>query len=249
VSSLESSTCEVRAWTCRPSQQGADDFALAVSALDDWELARAERFRFAEDRAGYLIAHGLLRLVLSRYLGRQAREVQFRRSPNCRPELASTDGATRRLRFSLAHTRGLVGCAVAWNWDVGFDLEGVREPAPTEIADSCFRAEESHWMREGAPESESVRFFTLWTLKEAYVKARGLGLALPLRSFLVRPLENGSAELTSMEQDPDPWPWYLWHWKLERHAAALAVRAPPPAPPVALFENTRISSVLERSED
>lgn len=223
---------------CAPERQSAGGLARAWSVLDAAERQHAERFVCAIDRLHYTVAHGLLRLTLARYLARSARGLSFLRTVHGRPELRSTAGQAA-LRFSLSHTRGLVGCAVTQVYDIGFDLEWSGRPAPFDVADRYFAASEVAFLRELAGDERSKRFFKIWTLKEAYIKGRGLGLALPLSAFAVEPRDAGGAELTLRPAD-DAISWTLRCWSLGEHCAALAIGAPLAPAQVTLFSDCQL---------
>jgi 4'-phosphopantetheinyl transferase len=219
----------VRIFLADPGHQDERDLALAWSALDDQERAHADRLERAADRQVYVVAHGLLRAVLAQRTGMRAADLRFSRAPHGRPELANPthDGAPP-VRFNLSHTQGLVGCAVTATEDVavGFDVEEMRAPAPLEVAPNHFSSRELVDLRQLPPPQQDDRFYTLWALKESYIKGRGLGVALPLDSFSVAPTPRGRAILTTPETE-NPTPWTLRWWRLRRHAVALAIAAPP----------------------
>jgi 4'-phosphopantetheinyl transferase len=222
---------EVHVYFARPEREDASAIERAYELLPADERERAERFRFEHDRLIYVVAHALLRRELARYTGIAAGELRFERNQSGRPELAfpvQVDPTVARLRFNLAHTRGLVGCAVTTSSDVGFDVEEVRERAPLEIADRYFSRPELERLHALGTAEQRRRFFTLWSLKEAYLKARGVGLASGLDSFALHPREDGTAELETFESRPSdrrPWSFHWWHF--EKQCAAVAVQAAP----------------------
>lgn len=192
-----------------------------LSVLSEEEKQRMARFRFERDRLLYLSAHGLLRLTLSRYAGVEPREWDFRAGPQGRPEIG---GPASRMRFSLSHTRGLAACAIVLDHAIGVDVEDLSRNAPDGVAERFFAPAEARDVRETAPASRSERFFTYWTLKEAYAKARGLGLAVPLNRFSLHQAEEQwrIAFEPPLEDDPDR--WHFWSWRAgEDHQAALAI--------------------------
>lgn len=204
-------------WT-QPVDSGPDDAGLDL--LDAGERARWGRFVFPEDRRLYAAAHALLRRVLSRHAPRDPRDWRFVAGPWGRPELAPGQGAGE-LRFSLTHCRGLVACAVARGGPVGVDAEALdRRLDVAAIADTVFTPAERAWLDAAPGGQRAEAFFALWTLKEAYVKARGLGLSLPLTAFSVRAEPPG---ITPAADDPD-----LWHAELQRATPRhfVAVAAP-----------------------
>jgi 4'-phosphopantetheinyl transferase len=194
--------------------------------LDASERARADRFRIAADRGAYIAAHVLLRVMLSRHANIAPEEWRFRATESGRPELDPAQ-APPDLRFSLSHTRGLAACAVGRCEALGIDAEAWREPAPIDLAKRYFAAAEARLIADLAPEERSAAFYRLWTLKEAYLKATGEGLAAPLDSFA---FSLDPTELTL------PSPGYAAPWRFAEfrpgssHSLALAARSPAPIP-------------------
>jgi 4'-phosphopantetheinyl transferase len=151
--------------------------------LSDEERTRQIRFYFEHDRQTYLAAHALTRTVLSRLVGVPPTSLRFELGERGRPELSSP-ASQPALRFNLSHTRGLVACAVAFEADVGVDVEQVeRRLDIDQLARSVFSESEREAMAALPVEARRTRFFQLWTLKESYIKAVGKGLALPLRAI------------------------------------------------------------------
>jgi 4'-phosphopantetheinyl transferase len=151
------------------------------------ERKQAERFAFDPHREQYVLPHGLVRAALSR----SAPEVgpaawRFQRDRYGRPFIAHPQ-RTEPLCFSLSHTDGLVACVVSPCETVGIDVEATdRHTAPLEIAETFFSPEELADLLALPPPERKDRFFDYWTLKEAYIKARGMGLRLPLDKFSIR---------------------------------------------------------------
>lgn len=161
----------------------------ALALLSDAERARCRRLRFEEDRVCFILAHALLRTALSRCAAARPEEWRFSTSAHGRPEI-DTPPTRPRLRFNLSHTRGLVACAVTLERDVGIDVEHVGRRADTvALARRYFSSPENRLLAGLPAPAARARFFSLWTLKESYVKARGLGLGIPLDvvSFQVVP--------------------------------------------------------------
>ena len=163
-----------------------DEAAIAadVSMLSADEIAQYRRFHFARDARDYAAAHALLRTMLSRDSARAPCDWQFEKTPAGKPFLRNA-GATGGASFSLSHTRGMVACAVTTDADVGIDVEGIdRMVHASDIATRFFAPSETAALARLAPEIRTRRFFDLWTLKEALIKATGLGLALSLDRFV-----------------------------------------------------------------
>jgi 4'-phosphopantetheinyl transferase len=161
----------------------AAEYERLRALLSDVERARHTRFHFEHDRHSYLIAHALTRSVLGGLTGIAPQALSFELGPHGRPELCLAEPHPP-VRFNLSHTRGLVACAVALAHDVGVDVEQVERRLDVQaLARSVFSTEERTELEALPDEAQRSRFFELWTLKEAYIKAVGLGLALPLRSI------------------------------------------------------------------
>jgi 4'-phosphopantetheinyl transferase len=158
--------------------------------LDAPERERVERFRFDDDRIAFALRRGWVRHVLAGYLGRQPEGLRFAVSEFGKPQLAGSDAAAG-LRFNLSHSVDVAVLAVVPARRVGVDVERVRPGRDLEaLATRFFSADEVTALRT-LPESErQTAFYRCWTRKEAYLKARGEGLTLPLDRFSV-PLAPG----------------------------------------------------------
>ena len=163
--------------------------------LSEEELEKHKSFKFGRDRDLYLITHGLVRAALSRYSEVTPDRWVFQCNPYGRPEIAQSNG-NPQLRFSVSRARGLVVCLIALSIDVGVDTENIRKlDNLTALSENIFTSLELSNIRK-LPESDQVdEFFTLWTLKEAYIKAKGMGLSLPLNQFAFYLDAKGSTRL------------------------------------------------------
>lgn len=194
------------------------------------ERQRYDRFIFPEKKHEFLVTRVLGRRLLAEYLGAPFRPeaLAFDLGPHGRPELR--DPGRQRLRFNLSNTRGLVGLVVATDRDVGLDVEDMaRRTDAISVADRFFSAHEVEELKRLPPALHRQRFFELWTLKEAYIKARGLGLAIPLGSFsfTLAPSAAPTVEFdSSIEDDAATW-WFAQSFPTTDHAMAVAVRAAP----------------------
>ena len=149
--------------------------------LTPQEIDSCSVFQREADRRRAIVSRALLRETLSRYAPVRPEAWEFVPGTHGKPAIAAPAGL--RLRFNLSHTGRLVACAVTLDDEIGVDLEDMaRELEPLELAERVFSAEEIVALRALAPESQRRRFFETWTLKEAYLKARGLGFALDPRS-------------------------------------------------------------------
>ena len=144
------------------------------------EAARLAQYRFPHLRHEYLLTRALCRDVLARCTGVAPVDWRFAAGPHGRPEIAAP-AAHRGLRFNLSNARTLVACVVAHGVDVGVDVERVdRGGDLLALAAQYFAPKEVAALRALPPAAATHHFFALWTLKEAYAKARGDGLGLPL---------------------------------------------------------------------
>lgn len=149
--------------------------AGCYETLAEGERSRSARFLFDRDRRRFIVAHGVLRRLLGRYLGMHPGRLEFVDGESGKPGLRPGSGG--RLRFNLSHSDDLAAVAVA-DADVGVDVERVRAlPDQDEIARCIFPAAEVEmWNR--LPDRLRVHaFFRCWTAREAHAKARGEGLA------------------------------------------------------------------------
>jgi len=196
--------------------------------LSDDEKARADRFRFAEDRESYTVCRAILRLILSRYLGCPASVLRFRYNRYGKPALVNQSGDST-LRFNLSHSKALALYAVARGRELGIDLEYLdRGFAGEEIARRFFSPREVAELEALPGRFKTAAFFNCWTRKEAYVKARGEGLSIPLDQFEVSLAPKRPAALLRTAGGPDE----LRRWHMleldpgEGYVAALAVEGP-----------------------
>jgi len=165
------------------------------------EKSRAGRFVFPRDRVHFVAAHGILRIILASYLRMPAKDVMFRYGPQKKPAIG-LDHSESTVRFSLSHSHGLAVCAVARGREVGVDVEAIRpEVAGEDIAERFFSPRERAELRLLPPDRRVEGFFLCWTLKEAYIKARSVGLGIPLDSFDVSLMPGQPKGLISPDSD------------------------------------------------
>ncbi len=189
---LQLTAGEVHSW-CVRLDAPAETSVCVFATLSSDERSRAARFRYERDRRRFIVAHRVLRELLGRYLCADPGRIRFVLNAFGKPALGPEFG--RRLRFNLSHSAERALIAVAPDADVGVDLERIRpEPDYAEVARRFFSAAELDYLG-GLPSHLHVRaFLSCWTKKEAYVKARGEGLAMPLTDFSV-PLTADRAQI------------------------------------------------------
>ncbi|MGA8022821.1 MAG: 4'-phosphopantetheinyl transferase superfamily protein [Candidatus Acidiferrales bacterium] len=176
------------------------------STLAEDEKTRAARFIFDRDRDHYVAARGILRDLLSGYIGCPAETIKFAYGPQGKPALADP-GSKSSLRFNVSHSHGLALIAVGAGREVGIDVELLRpEFAGEDTAKRYFSVKEVRELTRLPVESRTEAFFRCWTRKEAYIKARGEGLRVPLDSFSVSLSPDRFPELSSADES---------RWKIE----------------------------------
>ena len=159
-----------------------------------------QRFRFEKDRRRYLIGRGGLRTLLGRYLDLAPQDLRFETAAAGKPHLASGQG---ELQFNMAHSGEFVLIAIAEGRKVGIDVEEIRDDFDAgELAAHFFSPGEQRDLETLTGCIKIEAFFECWTRKEAYVKARGEGLSLPLDQFDVSLRPGEPARLIATRPDP-----------------------------------------------
>ena len=153
------------------------DLRRFTALLSPGERRRAARFADPEHRMHFILTHGFLRLVLSRYLDRQPQLLRFQPHANGKPRLVKATDSPR-LEFNLAHSAHMTMIAVASGWPVGVDVEALTRPVRAQaIVERYFSPTERDHFASLPPSRANKEFIRYWTAKEAVLKAVGLGLA------------------------------------------------------------------------
>jgi 4'-phosphopantetheinyl transferase len=188
-------------WVVPVDQALAGGDELLASWLTDDERAAVGRYHFERHRREHLVSRAVLRAALARYTGADPRSFRFTAGPYGKPELPGC-----QLAFNVANTESLVVCAVAPVAALGVDVEPATPREEVHILSAtAFSPAEAESVRTAA--DPGAAFLTLWTLKEAYVKAQGSGLSFPTRRFTVVP-SGDEASITfdaAVEEDPRAW--------------------------------------------
>ncbi|TKC81282.1 4'-phosphopantetheinyl transferase superfamily protein [Trinickia terrae] len=220
---------QIDLWCAYPGR--IDDDALLREyrrLLTEGERERGQRFRFARDQHRYLITRVLVRIVLSKYAPAVAPEQwEFRFNPYGKPEIANPVSQAAGLAFNVTHSSELVVMGVTRGIALGIDTEGIRDrPAMLDIADHYFTADEALRLRAEPAALQSQLFFEYWTLKESYVKARGMGLSIPLDRFGFQLTgERGIQMWIHPEEDDRPAHWRFWQfWPDADHVASVCAQ-------------------------
>jgi 4'-phosphopantetheinyl transferase len=215
---------EVDLWIARPQAlRSAEVLARYKSWLAPDEAKRHAAFLFDKHRHEYLVTRGLVRTALSAYRPVEPAAWKFDANAYGRPAIAPPCG----LEFNLSNTQTLVVCAVAERRVVGVDVEPIaRASEILGIADTVFSDQELAELRALPDPAASDRAVSLWTIKEGYIKARGMGLSLPVREITVRFAQT--AALAAAPLDEHPADWTIQTLDIDGHRIALVSPAPAP---------------------
>jgi 4'-phosphopantetheinyl transferase len=175
-----------------------------TNTLNTNEKERAERFLVPQAREHFAASRGVLRGLLATYLEIDPVSVELQYGPEGKPSLSSLHNS--QIRFSVSHSQGMGLFAFAKGHDVGVDIEWIKANFKgMEIASHFFSSDEVRELAKLPPELADEAFFGCWTRKEAYVKARGQGLSVPLRSFTVNFTDS---EQQLLDEAGEPWSCY-----------------------------------------
>lgn len=228
----EASLPGVQLWIACPADLLDDEVALACSAvLSEDERSRAARLRFDRHRREYLATHALARAALAHNHSLAPSGWRFVSNAYGKPAADPDCG----IRFNVSNTEDLVVCMVAQGAEVGVDVEPIARAAEiVRLAPRVFSPVEQAQLAALPAAAQLDRALSLWVLKEAYIKARGLGLSMPLKGFSFL---FGGAEHMRLAVDPAFHPPLhddaaRWRFSLldhGRHRIALMMEAKPGA--------------------
>lgn len=197
----------------------------------DWETLspdekiRAEQFYFEKDRIAYAFSRATLRCVLSQYIAIEPSTIKLNYTLYGKPFLDPSQNA-QQLHFNVSHTHHCVVYAITKNDEVGVDVEYVKKNIDyAAIAKHFFSSQEYALINQAHPSEKCDIFYRIWTCKEAFIKALGLGLSYTLNDFDVGELSNNSAKILRIKNDFEKSKnWSLFCWTpMDGYVAALAV--------------------------
>jgi len=173
---------EVQLWRVDIEAIGPDESRWRQVLSSD-ELTRASRFHFPRDRQRFVAARGLLRIILASYLATDPNRVSFSYSKQEKPSLSPVH-VDSGITFNISHSGGIALLAFARRREIGVDVEQLRPDSDLEaIARRFFSVHEQSQLAALPAEEKVDAFFRCWTRKEAFIKATGDGLSLPLSQF------------------------------------------------------------------
>ena len=211
----------VHIWQRRLS---TDDPSLdaCFELLSPEEQEKAARYRVEHPRSDYILTRGTLRSLLSRYLGKDPREIHFRYASHGKPYVAGNTN----LQFNVSHCDGLALLAFVRDREIGVDVERVRpQDDVKKLAERFFSLNEREKLRSLSGDELHGAFFRCWTRKEAYIKATGDGLSLPLHQFDVSIEPDAAQALIATRPDAaEAERWTISNLRIiPGYAAAVAV--------------------------
>ena len=166
------------------------------------EHQRASAFKFAKDRSQFVIRRGLLRIVLSRYLGQSPSEIAFRHGEHGKPEV-QWEVPGQRLFFNASHSADIAVYAITSTCPVGIDVEHTVDISGIHtIARHFFVPRETQTLLALPADSQLLAFYTCWTRKEAYLKATGEGIAESLAKVEVSLAPQDEPAVVSVAGNP-----------------------------------------------
>jgi 4'-phosphopantetheinyl transferase len=224
--SLSLSKEEIHVWGSR-SDMNASSYESLCQILSIDEMMRAQRFHFEKDRKKFIIRRGILRSILGRYLNTNPSLIKFSYGNNGKPSLAHAFEHSR-ICFNLSHSRGFALYAFARDCEIGVDLQHIHDiPEMEQIVGRYFSLKENDVFRSLPESQKRGAFFKGWTCKEAFVKALGNGLILPLDKFAVSLTPGKPARLLRIIDDSrEASRWTIQDLKPAPHyVAAFAVKS------------------------
>ena len=214
---LSASPNRIDIWVANPDD--CDDPVLLASyrkLLSPEEAKRMRRLVRDTDQHRFLVTRALTRVVLARYLVMHPTALVFGKNPYGRPFLEN-DSKSSSLSFNITHTNDCVVLGVTKNRTLGIDIESTgRQAATIGVANRFFSEPECKALNALPADDQQQRFFAYWTLKESYIKARGMGLAIPLGNFGFDFIGKTEFELFVDESvSDDPKKWQFWQMAIE----------------------------------
>ncbi len=212
---------DVRVWTADLSR-----FTYHLSSfrslLSPEEHARAARLTFERDKRRFVLSHGLVRTLLSHYLGLDPSCISFRYSEHGKPAVQGNADKSPDVRFNISHSVDCLVCAVSLGQEVGVDVETVRSDLDhLQLAQRFFSTREFEDIVGCPANKQRERFFQYWTCKEAYLKARGLGLSSGLAQIEIQFDRTGR----TVNLLTEPMPIHDLRWKIQSFHVSAGIAA------------------------
>lgn len=230
-------TGDIHLWLASYDAFGDADLQNAYRRIiSGSEREQESRFYFDKDKRRYLMTRALVRCVLSRYAPLSPRAWTFGTNEYGRPEIANAGMRGRALSFNISHTDSLIVLGLTRGGYLGVDVENLSlRDAPIDIADRYFGRNEVSALASLPQAHQHRRFFEYWTFKESYIKARGMGLSLPLDGFQFAFPDERVVRIdirSDLADDPARWRFWQFAPMPEYLVALCAERIDAARPPV-----------------
>ncbi|MBF0118094.1 MAG: 4'-phosphopantetheinyl transferase superfamily protein [Desulfobacterales bacterium] len=199
---------EIHLWLSYPNEI-QDLFLLKnyEKLMTEEERIQHKKFHFPKHRHQYLVSRALMRTILSQYTNIKPEDLSFIKNKYGKPEISQD------IRFNLSHTDDLIALGIVLKQDIGVDVENInRQGNFLEISDRFFSKIEVQNLNNLPLEKRLIRFFDYWTLKESYIKAKGMGLSIPLEQFSFHISENMTIQISFdkiLTDNPSNWKFWL----------------------------------------
>lgn len=172
-----------------------DIYSECLNILSQDEQTRCSKFLFEKDRIRFILSHWALRCILANILNVAPASLQFTQNPYGKPELAG-QFLNSPIRFNLSHSGDIALIVISYNIEIGIDIEQILTDFEfEEIARYNFTLEENAVLQSTSVANRSEVFYRIWTGKEAFIKAKGLGLSIPLDTFSIIPVSDSPTNI------------------------------------------------------
>jgi len=214
---------QIHIWKIDINYPKVDLEYLYKDILSNDEKVRVDRLRSEKDKIRFIVSRGLLRKSLSSYLNAPPSEIAFTYNKYGKPSVNSKYNL-ENIKFNVSHSKNLAVYAITKNREVGIDLEYIRKVNKADkIVGRFFTEEESEFYYSQPDDKKELAFFTLWTRKEAYSKARGMGIGLPAKEFDLKLIPTLETKTTDVETKNIESRWSLVDIEIDsEYLAALA---------------------------
>ncbi len=237
ISSIDLPDNEIHLWICQSNNIRAPELLHHYDRLmTDEERAKQLRYRFEKDQHQALVTRALVRTVLSKYAPIAPQDWRFEKGERDKPEIVPPAYCRiPALRFNLSHTYNFITCGVTLEKDLGVDVEHCeRTNDVVAIADRYFSPSEVNELFSLPEAKQRSRFFDYWTLKESYIKACGMGLAIPLDDFSFHIINSAPPQISisfAPQRLDTPEHWQFWlMYPNETHRLSVGIRSIEPRP-------------------
>jgi 4'-phosphopantetheinyl transferase len=208
---------QIDIWLAFPDDIGDEELLAQYRQLmTEKERDQERRFYFKKDQHRYLVTRTLVRTVLSRYAPIKPEQWRFSTDAYGKPAIENDDAIGQKISFNISHTQGLIVLGIANEKSLGVDTENIRvRQAPINVARHYFSVEETDALHALPENVQHDHFFQYWTLKEAYIKARGMGLSIPLDQFSFRFYDEAGVSIKFHPLfDDHPSCWRFWQFRV-----------------------------------